>query len=72
MRKTLEKASKIATLSPREIAKIRARIQQTVTNAQKDIDLVLIGAADLLQGHRTVLSLKQMTNKKFILSSATK
>ena len=43
MRKTLEKASKIATLSPREIAKIRARIQQTVTNAQKDIDLVLIG-----------------------------
>ena len=43
MRKTLEKASKIATLSPREIAKIRARIQQTVTNAQKDIDLVLLG-----------------------------
>ncbi len=43
MRKTLERASKIATLSPREIAKIRARIQQTVTNAQKDIDLVLIG-----------------------------
>ena len=43
MRITLERASKIATLSPREIAKIRARIQQTVTNAQKDIDLVLIG-----------------------------
>ena len=43
MRKTLEKASKIATLSlPAKLRKF-ARIQQTVTNAQKDIDLVLIG-----------------------------
>jgi len=43
MKKTLAKASKLATLSPKEIAGIRARIKQTVSLAQNDIDLVLIG-----------------------------
>ena len=43
MRKTLEKASKLATLSPKEIAGIRARIKQTVSLAQNDVDLVLTG-----------------------------
>ena len=43
MRKALKNASKLATLSPREIARLRSSIQRSVTNVQKDVDLVLIG-----------------------------
>jgi len=43
MKKALKNASKLATLSPREIARLRSSIQRSVTNVQKDVDLVLIG-----------------------------
>jgi len=42
-KKALEKASKIATLSPREIAKIRTDLSRAVSRIQPDVEAVLNG-----------------------------
>tara|TARA_B100001115_G_scaffold163958_1_gene140561 strand:+ start:159 stop:554 length:396 start_codon:yes stop_codon:yes gene_type:complete len=43
MKKVLEKASKIATLSPREISNIRTQISGVMTRLQPDVEAVLTG-----------------------------
>ena len=43
MKKILEKASKISTLSPREISNIRIQISQVMSRVQPDIEAVLLG-----------------------------
>ena len=43
MKNVLEKASKIATLSPREISNIRTQISGVMTRLQPDVEAVLTG-----------------------------